>query len=247
MLRAVSRQVSLAVAQGALTLAVSNAALGAAPRTEEPSEAPKPKLVTPASSPGGFVALSLGAAGLTESKTTFRELGTDGGEGQGDGGFTFDLSYQRALHPLLALRAFVHGAAWSTQLSDANGDGDRAVYDFGAAPALTWPVSSGRNGVSFMLVAPISFSLSQAPASAPRDVVREQMSLGTGYRYGLGVGMLTRFSRHLGMLFQAELARQRVSHERTYSWSDGTGGEVTQGVDFRLAWLGASIGLVVMP
>jgi hypothetical protein len=99
--------------------------------------------------------------------------------------------------------------------------------------------------VSLFAFVPISYSWSSAPARGQRTVVFESMDVGTGYRVGFGLGLLLRFSATVGMVIEAEGARQHVDHVRRYMGLDGA--EAQLPIRYHLDWFGLSVGLALFP
>ena len=215
----------------------------------QPVVAPRERdaeLPAPAASELGWWALSVGL-GLPRLSTT---LGSsepnDALEGTPSGGGTVSFHYEKLFLPNVGARGFVRSAAWRTEASEQGGHGSRRLYDLGAAPVLSWPAREGRHGSSWYAFVPVSFSWSVAPADAPRGAVRESTEVGTGYRIGVGLGGLIRLSRAVGLVLEAEWATQHVEHTLRFRSIDGVGStEIPLAYDLR--WLGASVGLAIMP
>jgi hypothetical protein len=207
---------------------------------------PNATLPSPSASRWGWVGLSVG---IGQPEVTATLASSPRGEVEGDAGSdgNYRLLYERRIFGAVGLRGFVSRTDWGTSYSDAAGDGSRTLTDFGAAPVLSYSANQGRHGASLYVFAPISFSLSQAPARATREIVRETMDLGIGYRVGGGLGMLVRLSGKVGLLCELEASLQRVSHVRTYARVDGTGKPETLPIGYGLTWLGAQIGLAILP
>lgn len=202
----------------------------------------------PSASKRGWFGLTLGAATLKlEAQRGSAQPSADA-EGQASGGGSYGLFYEKQLWGPLGARGLFRRTGWETALSAASGDGGRAVYDFGAAPVLVFAARGGRGGISSFLFAPVSFSLSNAPARGERSVVLEKMDLGTGYRVGLGLGLVFRFpSSRLGMVLEAEGALQSIRHVRTYRRADGVGLATQLPIRYDMQWVGFTIGLAIFP
>jgi hypothetical protein len=202
----------------------------------------------PSASKRGWFGLTLGAATVKVEAQRGSAPPSADAEGEVSGGGSFALLYEKQLWGPLGARGFSRRTGWETALSQATGDGSRAVYDFGAAPVLAFAGRGGRRGISWFVYAPLSFSLSHAPARGERSMVLESMDLGTGYRVGLGVGTVFRFpSSKLGMVLEAEGALQSVSHVRSYRRADGAGGSTQLPIEYEMEWVVATIGLAFFP
>ncbi len=183
--------------------------------------------------------------GSTEAEASF--------EGSAGSGGDYRLSYEKQLFfRCLGLRGFVRSTDWGTELSEYSGDGDRSLYDLGAAPVLSYAAvprrpHSQRHGVSLFAFVPVSFTWSLAPARAKREVVIESMDVGTGYRVGVGFGMLVELSQTFGLLLEVEASKQHVAHVRRYHRADGIGPEIRLPVAYDLSWLGVELGLAFFP
>jgi hypothetical protein len=200
--------------------------------------------VAPSAAEAGWFGASVGI-GAPRLRTTLGSGEPDASEGSAGSSGNYRLLYEKQLLRWLGLRGFVSSTNWGTDQSELSGDGDRALYDLGGAPVLSLGVARGR--LSFFAFAPISFSWSSAPARAERRVIAETMDVGTGYRVGVGLGMLVRFSRPVGLLFELELAHQRVSHVRRYARIDGSLGEEQLPIAYQLRWIGVEVGLAIFP
>jgi hypothetical protein len=214
----------------------------AATDSNEPKRA---AVAAPSAAELGWFGASLGVASVTTLDTRLGSAAPQGGaEGEAEGGGSYALHYEKQLFRWLGARGFARRAGWTTALAEANGDGDRVLYDLGVAPVLSLgPDARGR--VSLFAFAPVSYSWSSAPARGERAVVLESMDVGTGYRFGFGLGILLRFSERLGMVIEAEIATQRVDHVRRYRGMDGAEARLPIGYD--LDWLGLSLGLAFFP
>lgn len=243
MLRHLGRALALAATLSASLLARSAAADKGAARHGEPER----ELPAPSAAEAGWFGLSVGI-GAPQLRTTLGsgEPSTSG-EGSAGSGGNYRLLYEKQLFRWIGLRGFVSSTDWGTEQSERSGDGDRALYDLGGAPVLSFPASRGRHGLSLFAFAPISFSWSSAPARAERQTVLETMNVGTGYRIGIGIGMLFRLSRRLGLLFELEAAQQHVSHLRRYARLDGSGDELELPITYDLRWLGVELGFALFP
>jgi hypothetical protein len=73
------------------------------------------------------------------------------------------------------------------------------------------------------------------------------MDVGTGYRVGLGVGLLSRLSDNFGLLFEIEAAHQHVRHLRRFARRDGSGNDLELPITYDLRWLGVEVGLAFFP
>jgi hypothetical protein len=233
-LRNLARALALVVA-----FSVALAARSAAADTGSPRAPAAPS----AAEAGWFgVSVGIGALGV---RTTVGSAEPNSSEGSAGSGGNYRLHYEKQLFRWLGLRGFVTSTDWGTEQSEFSGDGDRALYDLGGAPVVSMGLADDR--LSLFAFAPLSFSWSSAPARAERQVVLESMDVGTGYRIGLGIGLLLRLSRTLGLLFEVELAQQHVSHTRHYARFDGSGGQEELAVGYDLRWQGAEIGLAIFP
>jgi hypothetical protein len=200
--------------------------------------------VAPSAAEAGWFGVSVGIGAL-RVRTALGSAEPNASEGAAGSGGNYRLHYEKQLFRWLGLRGFVSSTDWGTEQSELSGDGDRALYDLGAAPVLSLGLAKGR--LSLFTFAPVSFSWSSAPARAERQVVVEYMDVGTGYRVGLGIGLLLRLSGTFGLLFELELAQQHVSHTRRYARLDGSGGREELPISYDLRWLGAEIGLAIFP
>lgn len=237
MLRHLGRALALAGALSVVLAARLAAADTRAARVVE--RAP----VAPSAAEAGWFGVSVGI-GAPRVRTALGSAEPNASEGSAGSGGNYRLHYEKQLFRWLGLRGFVSSTDWGTEQSELGGDGDRALYDLGGAPVLSFGLG-GR--LSVFAFAPISFSWSSAPARAERQVVLESMDVGTGYRVGLGVGLLLRLSGTFGLLFELELAQQSVSHTRGYARLDGRGGREELPISYDLRWLGAEIGLAIFP
>jgi hypothetical protein len=138
-------------------------------------------------------------------------------------------------------------AGWQTALSEYAGDGDRVLYDLGAGPVCSFAAKTGRYGMSLYAFLPVSFSWSVTPTRGPRALVLESTNVGTGYRIGLALGMLIRFSTSVGMMLEASGAFQHVEHLRRYQRLDASGSAVELPIAYDLRWFGLTVGLAIMP
>jgi hypothetical protein len=237
-LRALGRALTLAAALS-VTLAVRSAAADTS--SHRPAERAK---VPPSAAEAGWFGVSVGI-GAPRVRTALGSAEPNASEGSAGSGGNYRLHYEKQLFGPLGLRGFVSSADWGTEQSELSGDGDRALYDLGAAPVLSLGLAEGR--LSLYACAPVSFSWSSAPARAERQVVLEGMDVGTGYRIGFDLGVLVRLSGTLGLLLELELAQQRVSHTRHYVRRDGSGAREELPISYDLRWLGVEIGLAIFP
>lgn len=238
MLRALARALAFAGA-----LSVSLAARSAIADTGSAHE-PERGASAPSAAELGWFGVSVGL-GSPSLKTTLGDAEpSSSAEGSAGSAGNFRLLYEKQLFRWIGLRGFVSSTEWGTELSERSGDGDRALHDLGGAPVLSYGAS---RRVSLFAFAPLSFSWSSAPAHAERQVVLESMNVGTGYRIGVGVGMLLRFSGSLGLSLELEAASQRVDHVRRYARVDGSGGAVELPITYDLRWLGIELGLAIFP
>ncbi|HYJ08186.1 MAG TPA: hypothetical protein VEX18_04240 [Polyangiaceae bacterium] len=214
----------------------------AATEVDEPT---RETVAAPSAAELGWFGASVGVASVMKLETELGSAAPEAGaEGEVEGGGSYALHYEKQLYRWLGARGFMRRAGWATALAEASGDGDRILYDLGAAPVLSFaPDKRGR--VSLFAFAPISFSWSSAPARGERTVVLESMDVGTGYRVGFGLGILLRFSARLGMVLEAEVATQRVDHVRRYRGLDGA--EARLPIGYALDWFGLSLGLAFFP
>lgn len=203
------------------------------------------QLLAPSAAESGWLGASVGI-GAVRVRTAVGSNEPDDAEGSAGSAGNWRLLYEKQLFGWVGARGFVSGAEWGTEQSEYSGDGDRALYDFGVAPVLSFPVE-GRRDLSLFLFAPVSFSLSSAPARAERQVVAESMDVGKGYRIGFGIGVLARLSARFGLLFELEAADQHVSHVRRFARRDGSGDEVELPITYDVRWLGAKVGLAFFP
>ncbi len=209
--------------------------------------------VGPSEAALGWFGVSVGLA-MPRLKTT---LGSTAAEASSEGsvgsGGDYRLSYEKQLFfRCLSLRGFVRSTDWGTELSQYSGDGDRSLYDLGAAPVLSYAAVTRRphsrgHGLSLFAFVPVSFTWSLAPARAKREVVIETMDVGTGYRVGLGFGMLVELSPTFGLFLEFEASKQHVEHVRRYRRADGTGRETRLPIAYDLGWLGVELGLAIFP
>lgn len=228
------------------TLALGACLLAGFPARAEAADTDS-DLPPPSASEAGWFGLSVGlGAPMVETAQGSHEP-SDVVEGKAGSDGNYRLSYEKQLLGPLGLRGFASSTDWGTELSEASGDGDRTLYDLGGGPVLSYATSEGRYGVSLFAVVPISFSWSSAPALAKREIVRETMDVGTGYRIGIGVGMLARLSPRLAMLVELEATRQQVSHVRRYRRFDGTGKDEELPIRYELSWAGIQVGLALFP
>jgi hypothetical protein len=200
--------------------------------------------IAPSAAEAGWFGVSVGIGAL-RVRTSLGSAEPNASEGSAGSGGNYRLHYEKQLFGWLGLRGFVSSTDWGTEQSELSGDGDRALYDLGGAPVLSMGLAKGR--LSLFAFAPLSFSWSSAPARAERQVVLESMDVGTGYRMGFGLGLLLRLSGTVGLLFELELAQQRVSHTRHYARFDGSGDGEELSISYDLRWLGAEIGLAIFP
>jgi hypothetical protein len=198
----------------------------------------------PSAAEAGWFGVSVGI-GAPRVRTTLGSAEPNASEGSAGSGGNYRLHYEKQLFRWLGLRGFVSSTDWGTEQSELSGDGDRALYDLGGAPVASVGLAGDR--LSLFAFAPVSFSWSSAPARAERQVVLESMDVGTGYRIGFGVGTLLRLSGTVGLLFEFELAHQRVSHLRRYTRADGSAGQEELPLAYQLRWLGVKIGLAIFP
>jgi hypothetical protein len=233
-LRNLARALALVVA-----FSVALAARSAAADTGSP-RAP----AAPSAAEAGWFGVSVGIGAL-RVRTTLGSAEPNASEGSAGSDGNYRLHYEKQLFRWLGVRGFVSSTDWGTEQSELSGDGDRALYDLGGAPVLSTGFAKGR--LSLFAFAPLSFSWSSAPARAERQVVLESMDVGTGYRLGFGLGLLLRLSGTVGLLFEVELARQRVSHTRHYARLDASGDAEELPISYDLRWLGAEIGLAIFP
>lgn len=203
-------------------------------------------LPSPSASEAGWFGLSVGLSAPVVKTALGSGEPSEDVEGQAGSDGNYRLHYEKQLFHFIGLRGFMGSADWGTDLSE-HSDGDRTLYDLGGGPVLSYAASKGRHGVSLFAVVPVSFSWSSAPVRAERQVVREAMDVGTGYRIGFGIGMLGRFSRSVGMLVELEATRQHVSHVRRYARFDGTGEEAQLPISYDLSWAGIQLGLAFFP
>jgi hypothetical protein len=241
--------VLLALKRSAVALALLYASAvprGAGAMTSAELRERDASLPPPAASELGWFGLSVGAASLMKLET---QLGSaepsPTAEGRFSGGGTYALHYEKQLFHWLGARGFMRRVGWETDLSEAAGDGDRVLYDLGAAPVLSFGPRVARGGFSFFALVPVSFSWSSAPARGKREVVLESMDVGTGYRIGFGMGLLLRFSASAGMVLEAQWATQHVDHVRRYQRADGA--EASLPIGYSLQWFGLSVGLAIFP
>jgi hypothetical protein len=204
------------------------------------------ELLAPSAAEAGWFGLSVGIGALG-SKTTLGSGEPSAIEGAAGSDGNYRLLYEKQLLGWLGLRGFVSSADWGSDHSELSGDGDRALYDLGVAPVLSWPVAKGRPGLSVFAFAPFSYSWSSAPARAERRVVGESMDVGTGYRIGFGIGLLFKLSQSFGALFELEMAHQHVSHVRRFARLDGSDGAVELPIAYDLRWFGVEVGLAFFP
>jgi hypothetical protein len=223
-------------------LSVTLAARFAGADTSSPGEERAP--VSPSAAEAGWFGVSVGI-GAPRVRTQLGSAEPNASEGSAGSGGNYRLHYEKQLFGPLGVRGFVSSTDWGTEQSELSGDGDRALYDVGGAPVLSLGLARGR--LSLYAAAPVSFSWSSAPARAERQLVLESMDVGTGYRIGFDVGLLLRLSATLGLLFELELAQQRVSHTRHYARRDGSGGLEELAISYDLRWLGVEIGLAIFP
>jgi hypothetical protein len=230
-------------------LAVSLLARGAAADNAAPVQqgARYRALPAPSAADAGWFGLSVGI-GSPSLRTTLG-AGSSSAEAEGSAGSAgnYRVLYEKQLLGWIGLRGFASSTEWGTEQSERSGDGDRALYDLGAAPVLSFPAREGRHGVSLFAFVPVSFSWSSAPARARRQVVLERMDVGTGYRVGVGLGMLVRLSGAFGLLVELEGAAQHVSHVRRYARIDGTGSEAVLPIAYDLRWIGVEVGFALFP
>jgi hypothetical protein len=236
---------ALALAAGLLVTLPARSA--AADQGSVRSAALDRELPAPSAAEAGWFGVSVGI-GSPRLQTTLGSAEPSGGaEGSVGSAGNYRLHYEKQLLRWVGVRGFVSSTEWGTDQSEHSGDGDRALYDVGGAPILSFSAIQGRHGLSLFAFAPISFSWSSAPARAERQVVLESMNVGTGYRFGFGVGLLCRLSGRLGLLFELEWAKQHVSHLRRYARLDGSGDETELPITYDLRWLGVEVGLAVFP
>ncbi len=235
MLRSVVRTLVLGTA---LVVGLPGRAAAADTSSEVPS---------PSASEAGWFGLSVGIGAPVVKTALGSDEASENVEGKAGSDGNYRLHYEKQVWRVIGLRGFMSSADWGTDLSEHSGDGDRSLYDLGGGPVLSYPASKGRHGVSLFAVVPVSFSWSSAPVRAKRQVVRETMDVGTGYRIGFGIGMVARFSAGVGMLFELEAAKQRVSHVRRYTRFDGTGEEAQLPISYDLSWAGIQLGLAFFP
>jgi hypothetical protein len=198
----------------------------------------------PSASDAGWFGLSVGIGKPTLRTKLAAAEPSAGAEGSVGSAGNYRLLYEKQLVRWLGVRGFMSVTEWGTAQSEHSGDGDRALYDLGGAPVLSFGV--GRD-VSLFAFVPISFSWSSAPARAPRQVVLESMDVGTGYRIGVGAGMLVRLSSAFGLLFELEGAAQHVTHVRSYGRADGSGDRSELPIAYDLRWLGVELGIALFP
>jgi hypothetical protein len=215
----------------------------AAATTDQPK---REAVAAPSASELGWFGASVGAAGLMKLETQLGSAAAEVGiEGEAEGGGSYALHYEKQLFGWLGARGFMRRAGWATALAEATGDGDRVLYDLGVAPVLSFGPEAARGHLSLFSFVSVSYSWSSAPARGERTVVLESMDVGTGYRIGWGLGMLLRLSARVGMVIEAEGARQRVDHVRHYMGLDGA--ETQLPIRYDLDWLGLSVGLAIFP
>jgi hypothetical protein len=241
-LRDLARALAFTVSLALSLLTRSLAAEPSAARARERSS----QLPAPSAADAGWFGLSVGI-GTPRLLTTLGAGEASAIEGSAGSAGNYRFLYEKQLFGWIGLRGFMSSTEWGTEQSELSGDGDRALYDLGVAPILSFPVANGRPGLSLFVFAPVSFSWSSAPARAERQVVGETMDIGTGYRIGFGIGLLSRLSARFGLLFELEAAQQHVSHIRHFARRDGSGGEVDLPITYDLRWLGAEVGLAFFP
>lgn len=242
MLRDLARALAFTVS---LALSLLARSLAAAPSAARARERPS-QLAAPSAADAGWFGLSVGI-GAPRLRTTLGSAEASASEGSAGSAGNYRFSYEKQLFGWLGLRGFMSSTEWGTEQSELSGDGDRALYDLGVAPTLSFPLLRGGHGLSLFVFAPVSFSWSSAPARAERQVVGETMDVGTGYRIGFGIGLLSRLSASFGLFFELEAARQQVSHIRHFARRDGSGGEVDLPITYNLRWVGAEVGLAFFP
>lgn len=245
MLRAVNSKQRL-TSLSAVLVCLAWQAVALAQPVVVPSE-PAAALPAPAASELGWLALSLGGTLPQLSTTLGSNPPNEALEGKASGGSTIAFHYEKLLLTNVGARGFVRRGTWATEVSKQGGYGARRLYDLGLAPVLSWPAKDGPHGVSWYAFVPASFSWSAAPADAPRGAVRESADVGTGYRLGVGLGVLLRLSRVLGLVLEAEWAAQHVEHTLRFRRIDGVGPTANVPLAYDLKWLGASFGLAAMP
>jgi hypothetical protein len=241
-LRDLARALAFTVSLALSLLARPVAAEASARRAGEGAH----ELLAPSAAEAGWFGLSVGMGAL-RLRTTLGAEESSAAEGSAGSDGNYRLLYEKRLFGWLGLRGFVSSADWGSEQSELSGDGDRALYDLGVAPVLSFPIVKGRRGLSAFAFAPVSFTWSSAPARAERQVVGESMDVGNGYRIGVGIGLLSKLSERFGLLFELEMAYQHVSHIRRFARRDGSGGEAELPIAYDLRWLGAEVGVAFFP